>query len=232
LGDYAEQLIDPNEPVLFAADSDFLPGVVGLVASRLAEKYYRPAIVAEYGEHYSHGSCRSITEVHITEALDSVADLLERYGGHAQAAGFTIANERLPEFQERITDYIRRELAGKDLRPSVPVDAEIPLNEVDWALYEMLQQLEPTGYANATPIFVSRNLQPIGMRAVGTDGSHLQFTVTEGTFGRRCIAFRQGVWANAMPDRVDIAYTINLNEWRGQQNLQLMVKDVKETEGP
>ncbi|MCK5924005.1 MAG: DHH family phosphoesterase, partial [Methylococcales bacterium] len=102
LGRYAEQVIDLEASVFVVADEKFVPGVVGLVASRLAERYYRPAIVIEKGETHGHGSCRSIPEVHITEALDQVSDLLVRYGGHAQAAGLTIANENLPAFTERI----------------------------------------------------------------------------------------------------------------------------------
>jgi single-stranded-DNA-specific exonuclease len=229
LGNHAEDLIDPTASVFVVADESFAPGVVGLVASRLAEKYYRPAIVIEKGETHSHGSCRSISEVHITEALDDVADLLDRYGGHAQAAGLTIANENLPEFEERITKNITAQIEGLDLRPTIPVDAEIPLRHVDWALHGVLQNLEPTGYANATPIFVSRNVQVISFRAVGSDSSHLQIEVSDGAHGVKGIAFRQGAWVADLPRMVDIAYTIGINEWNGRRNLQLMVKDIRET---
>ncbi len=230
LSEKAETLVDVDAPALIVADETFAPGVVGLVASRLAEKYYRPAIVIEKGETHSHGSCRSISELHITEALDQTADLLDRYGGHAQAAGLTIANDKLPAFTERITEYIAQKTDGLDLRPTIAIDAEIPLHQIDWGLHEQLQGLEPTGCANATPIFVSRGAQLLNHRAVGAGGDHLQLELSSGTHGVRAIAFRQGAWANQMPRQVDVAYTIGVNEWQGRRNLQLRVEDIRPAE--
>lgn len=226
----AEELIEPDTPLLFACAANFLPGVVGLVASRLAESYYRPAIVVEQGPEESRGSCRSIPEFHITEALDEVADLLVRHGGHAQAAGFTIKNENLDAFRERMTAIAARELEGQDLLPTITVDAEISLGHVDWALQNVLAQLEPTGYANATPVFMSRNVQVHSHRPVGHDGSHLQLRVGDGRSQFQCIAFRKGEWAAVMPEQIDIVYTIGVNEWNGMRSLQLVVQDLREAE--
>lgn len=227
LGQHAETLIDPQAPILIAADDQFVAGVVGLVASRLQEKYYRPAIVIEKGETESRGSCRSIDEFHITDALDEMADLLVQYGGHAQAAGLTISNENLEAFVTRMTELARHKLDGLDLRPTIPLDVEVPLRDVDWALHEVLRQLEPTGYANATPLFASRGVQVIDYRAVGSDGAHLQITVSDGFHGVKGIAFRQGAWAGHLPQRVDIAYTLGVNEWNGRRNLQLNIQDIR-----
>lgn len=226
----AEELIDPDTPLLFASAANFLPGVVGLVASRLAESYYRPAIVVEQGPEESRGSCRSIPEFHITEALDQVADLLVRHGGHAQAAGFTIKNENIPAFRERMTEIAAAELDGRELLPTITADAEISLGHVDWALHNVLGQLEPTGYANATPIFMSRRVQVNSHRAVGHDGGHLQIWVGDGRTKFQCIAFRKGEWANSMPEQIDMVYTIGVNEWNGMRNLQLVVQDLREAE--
>ncbi|GIK55366.1 MAG: single-stranded-DNA-specific exonuclease RecJ [Chloroflexi bacterium] len=233
LGDRAEAMIDPADPILITADTGYLPGIVGLVASRLAEKHYRPAIVMEQGEEESRGSCRSIDEFHITDALDEVADLLVRHGGHAQAAGFTIRNENLPEFMERMRAIARRELDGRDLAPTLTIDAEIDLADVDWGLFEHLSGLEPTGTANPTPIFASRNVEIIHHRLVGQDGAHLQLQLTsrEGAGGYKvlsAIAFRQGAWANHLPQYIDIAYTLNVNEWNGRRDLQLMVQAIRD----
>ncbi len=230
LSQQAEGLIEPGAPILIAADEAFVAGVVGLVASRLQEKYYRPAIVIEKGEAESRGSCRSIEEFHITEALDQVADLLVRHGGHAAAAGLTIANEYLPAFVSAITAIAQERLDGVDLRPSLTVDAEIPLGEVDWALHGHLAQLEPTGMANEAPIFVSRRVQVFEHRAVGSDSAHLQLTVGEGLHGVRAIAFRQGPWAGRLPRLLDIAYTLGVNEWNGRRSLQLVVQDIRPAE--
>jgi single-stranded-DNA-specific exonuclease len=226
----AEELIEPDTPLLFACAANFQPGVVGLVASRLAESYYRPAIVVEQGPEESRGSCRSIPEFHITEALDEVADLLVRHGGHAQAAGFTIKNENLDAFRDQMTAIAARELDGRELLPTITADAEISLGHVDWALQNVLAQLEPTGYANATPIFMSRNVHVQSHRPVGHDGAHLQLRVGDGRSYFQCIAFRKGEWAAAMPPQIDIVYTIGVNEWNGMRSLQLVVQDLRQAE--
>lgn len=232
LGAKAETMIDLHAPILIAADSGFLPGIVGLVASRLAEKNYRPAIVIEAGEEESRGSCRSIPEFHITEALDQTADLLVRHGGHAQAAGFTIENKNLPTFIERMTAIAHSKLAGQALHPTIAIDAELRLEQIDWALTESLLPLEPTGYANPTPIFMSRNVEVLSHRVVGQDGAHLQLRLDAGSRGLgyreiAAVAFRQGEWANCLPQFIDLVYTLGVNEWNGRRELQLMVQDIQ-----
>jgi len=231
LGELAETLVtDPAAPILIAANRSFVSGVVGLVASRLAEKYYRPAVVMEMGETESRGSCRSIPEFHITRALDQVGDLLVRHGGHAQAAGFTILNENLAEFQERLTAVAAEQLADKELLPTITADAEIPLRQIDWAFYELLRQLEPTGAENPAPLFMSRRVQVLNCRAVGSEGAHLQIEVSDGQAGFKAIAFRQGAWADCLPPLIDIVYSVNVNEWNGRRSLQLAIQDIREAE--
>ncbi len=227
LSDNAMAIIEPTAPILFAVDPEFASGVVGLVASRLAEKFYRPAIVVEKGEKESRGSCRSIPEFHITHALDQVESLLVRHGGHSQAAGFTIKNDNLVEFQEQMTAIALSELDVEELRPQLDIDAELNIGDADWALVEVLGQLEPTGAANSKPLFASRGVQVYSHRAVGQDGSHLQLSVGDGQVKRQCIAFRQGAWAGRLPDRIDLAYSIGINEWNGKRELQLVVQDIQ-----
>ncbi len=227
----AETLVNPDDFILIAGDDSFAPGVVGLVASRLTEKHYRPSIILERGPEESRGSCRSIPEFHITAALDEMADLFVRFGGHAQAAGLTIRNENLPEFENRIRQLAKNQLADKPLFPTLTIDAEIDLADVDWALHETLQQLEPTGYANPAPVFMSRNIEVFSHRAVGQQGAHLQLRLSTGTGNTEriipAIAFRQGAWAESLPQTIDLAYSINVNEWNGRRNLQLMVQDLR-----
>jgi single-stranded-DNA-specific exonuclease len=236
LGAKAEAMVDPKDMILIAGDADFVPGVVGLVASRLAEKNYRPAIVLEVGPEVSRGSCRSIPEFHITEALDETADLLVRHGGHAQAAGLTVRNENLQLFADRMQAIATEKLSGRDLVPMIEADAEISLDEVDWALHETLAQLEPTGMENPMPLFLSRNVEVMSHRAVGQEGAHLQMRLSSGNGGNThqllpAIAFKQGAWADGMPQIIDVIYSINLNEWNGRRNLQLMVQDMRPAEG-
>lgn len=228
----AEGVVDPDATILIAADVDYFSGVVGLVASRLSEKHYRPTVVIEKGAEESRGSCRSIPEFHMTDALDAVSDLLVRYGGHAQAAGFTVRSKHLPELTRRLTEIADETLAGQDLCPVIPIDMEISLDEVDWALQENLAQLEPTGYANATPIFMSRGIEVLSHRVVGRDGTHLQLRLIDPGPGYShrvvpAIAFRQSAWVNRMPQHIDVVYTINVNEWNGRRDLQLVVQDMR-----
>ena len=245
LSSLAEQMVDPQAPIIIARDPEFKSGIVGLVASRLAERSYRPAIIMEQGEEESRGSCRSIPEFHITKALDEVADLLVRHGGHAQAAGFTIRNEHVPEFISRMTDIAVERLADKDLRPSLTIDAALPLSQIDWALHGTLEQLEPTGFQNPQPLLLSRAVEVVSHRPVGTDGSHLQLHVVDahrngsarygGAQGRTtqafpAIAFRQGEWAGMLPKYIDIAYRVGVNRWQGNTNLQLVIEDIRPTQ--
>jgi single-stranded-DNA-specific exonuclease len=228
----AEELafIDEDDPLLiFASDPEFNPGIVGLAASRLSESYYRPAVVAHQAEDYTRGSCRSIPEFHITEALDQCQDLLVRHGGHAAAAGFTVLNEHVGELKSRLREIADQQLAGVDLRPLITADAELPLSELKPDLLIFLDQMEPTGYGNHQPLFVSRDLflDPNRTRAVGQDGNHLKLTVTDGRITFDGIGFRLGHWMGRLPHKVDLLYTFELNEYNGRVNLQLNVKDLK-----
>jgi single-stranded-DNA-specific exonuclease len=241
----AEQQVDADAPIIIAGSPEFKSGIVGLVASRLAEKNYRPAIVMELGEEESRGSCRSIPEFHITHALDEVADLLVRHGGHAQAGGFTIRNENLPEFTQRMTAIAAERLGDQELRPGLTIDAALPLGQVDWALQGTLEQLEPTGYENPSPLLLSRAVEVVSHRPVGADGSHLQMFVIDAyrngasryggaarppTRAYPAIAFRQGQWAGSLPQHIDIVYRISVNRWQGSANLQLVIEDIRPAE--
>ncbi len=214
-------------PLLFIAAPDLPAGVVGLVASRLVEEFYRPAVVVEVGEEESRGSARSIPEFHITRALDTCADLLIQHGGHAAAAGFTVRTEDLDALRERLLAVAARELEGRELAPTLRIDAEVPLGEMSWSLWEALQQLEPFGEGNPEPLFVSRDVQVRRCRAVGSDGAHLKLLLSDGRAVWDGIAFRQGDWIDHLPNRIDIAYHLQLNEWNGQRRLQLNIQDIR-----
>ena len=213
--------------ILFAAHPDYNPGVVGLAASRLTDQYYRPAIVAQRGEEFTRGSCRSISEFHITEALDQCADLLEHYGGHAAAAGFTVKNENLPELIQRLREIASQQLSPHDLRPTMVADAEMNLLDLKPDLLDYLERLQPTGYGNRQALFVSRDVQVMAWRAVGKDGDHLKLTVSDGWITFDAIAFRQGYWQDLLPPKIDLMYTFELNEYKGRSALQLNVRDIK-----
>ena len=220
---------DPDPLILFAVQEDFNAGVVGLAAARLTESYYRPAIVGhsdpEKGE--TRCSCRSIPEFHITQALDQCTHLLVRHGGHAAAAGFTVRNENLPALKTRLKEIAAQELEGKDLRHSLLADAEAPLSDMNADLLRYLDYLEPTGYGNPGAVFVSRRVRVVNHRAVGADAKHLKLTVSDGKVTFDAIAFRLGDWAGKLPERIDLIYTLETNEYNGRTILQLNVKDIK-----
>jgi single-stranded-DNA-specific exonuclease len=226
----AEQMaLDGNKdaPILFAADKTFMAGVVGLVAGRLTEAYYRPAVIVEQGDDFCRGSCRSIKEFHITKALDECQELLVRHGGHAAAAGFTVRSSDLDRLAQRLREIADRELADRPLAPILSIDAQVDLSDMDWATVEWLDALEPCGYGNPTPLFVSRNLQLLSADTVGRDGRHLKFTLEGDGVSRDAIAFRMGDRLGSLGERVDVAYHLEVNEWGGTRNLQLNVQDIR-----
>jgi single-stranded-DNA-specific exonuclease len=222
-------IVNGNVPfLLFAVDEEFNSGVVGLAASRLTETYYRPAVVASKGPEETRGSCRSIPEFHITDALDQCADLLVRHGGHAAAAGFTVRNEKLPELMSRLKSIAEAQLRGKDLRPTISADMEIPLSQLNFDLLKQLAYFEPTGYGNPDAVFISRDVKVKSSRLVGADGRHLKLTLEdERGIAYDAIGFRMGQLQTTLPPRIDVAYSFELNDYNGRSSLQLNLKDIR-----
>jgi single-stranded-DNA-specific exonuclease len=214
--------------LLFAADPDFKSGVVGLAAARLTEEFYRPAIVATRGPDETRASCRSIPEFHITQALDQVADLLVRHGGHAAAAGFTTLTPNAAEVEARLKAIASDALTGQELRPTQKVDVDnVPLNSLTGELLELLRQFEPCGHGNPTPVLASRGVKVENTRIVGADGKHAKLTLTDGWLTFDAIAFGQAQGLGNLGNRVDVAYNLEWNEYRGEKRLQLNVRSLQ-----
>src|SRR5215217_3424519 len=219
---------DPEAFLLFAAHEEFNPGVVGLAASRLTEMYYRPAIVAAKNAEETRGSCRSIPEFHITDALDLCKDLLVRHGGHAAAAGFTVKNENLPELVSRLKEIAKDQLGSRDLRQTLSADMEVPLSQLNFEVLEHLKFLEPTGYGNPEAVFVSRNVKVKMARTVGSEGRHLKLTVEDERGATvDSIGFRMGHLKPDLPPYMDVLYHFEANEYNGRRTLQVNLRDVK-----
>ncbi len=223
--------------LLFVAGADFLPGIVGLVAGRLAEEFYRPAVVVDMSADECRGSCRSIPEFDIVGALDECAELLVRHGGHAQAAGFTVHRDNLEALRRCLTECARRALRGQDLRPMMAIDMEIPLEELQsWADLSQpellnpvntLMQLEPVGHGNPQPLFMSCGVPVQGARRVGREGAHLKLTLGRAPCRLDAIAFRQGELEMTLLRSIDIVYHLEINEWNGRRNIQLNIRDIR-----
>ncbi len=219
---------DPEARLYLAASPDFKPGIVGLAASRLTEAYYRPSAVVELGAEESRGSCRSIPEFHITEALDECRELLIRHGGHRAAAGFTVATRNLNALRDRLQAIAAERLAGVELRPALEIDAEMLLEEAGWPTHDLLSQLEPCGAENPTPVLLSRDVEVREVRTMGADQKHLKLGLRDRHgVAWDAVLFRGGHLGGEVPGRIDVAYSLLVNEWNGEKRLQLDVQDFR-----
>ena len=215
--------------LLIVGAPTFREGIVGLVASRLTEEFHKPSLVMRHGETTTRGSARSIEGFHITQALDACSELLLQHGGHARAAGFTLPNENLPAFCERLEQYGIEHLNEEMLSRRRLVDALVSLNEITPETLAALAMLEPFGEGNPEPALATVGLQLKDVRPVGQEGRHLRLEVSDGVQSIPAIAFRQGYLAGEIKpgDMVDLIYRPTLNEWQGQVSLQLVVQAIR-----
>lgn len=224
-------LLADDAPMLFVQSPNLPSGIVGLVAGKLSEQYYRPAVVVERGEEESRGSARSIPEFDISRALDTIGDYLVRHGGHSRAAGFTVKTKNLPAVEAALTVLANDALAEHEqLRPTIWIDAEVAFDDLNWAAREQLARLEPTGFANAAPLLFTRNVRVRDFRAVGS-GRHLKMTLDNGPTGPVIdgIAFHQGEWVERLShgQHLDLVFMLEANEWQGRQTLQMNIQDLR-----
>ncbi len=215
-----ERTGDPERDAGFVIAGDgWHPGVVGIVASRVVERYGRPAFLIAFDGDIGKGSGRSISRFDLHAALLACGDLLERYGGHHMAAGLTIRRENLDAFRERFGGLARETLAPEDLGPEQRVDLEVALHEVTSELERLMRHLEPCGTGNASPVFGVRGVRLAGRCRVGQ--GHLKGTLDDGRSRLPAIGFQ---WADRVPwladGPVDAAFRIECNEWNGQITLQ------------
>ena len=220
---------DEGRRMLVIDDPDFHVGIVGLVASRLTDEFYRPSLVMRRGRAATRGSARSIEGFHITHALDACSDLLSRYGGHARAGGFSLPSENLGAFRERLESYAAQNLTEEMLTPHPRVDAIVSLEEITEDTPAALSRLEPFGQGNPEPALATAGLRVLEMRAVGREGRHLRMTVSDGHRSMGGIAFRQGHRASEFVpgDMIDLIYQPTQNEWQGRVSLQLVVQAMR-----
>jgi single-stranded-DNA-specific exonuclease len=218
-----------ERPVVLLADEAFAAGVVGLVAGKLAEEWGRPVLLIERGAEQSKGSARSIPGFNMIDALSSRAELFVRFGGHAAAAGFTIATANIPALEDHLIGLAERQLDANQLQPVLAVHAEVDLNTVGWPLLEELQRLEPFGQGNPQPVLMSRAVEVVDARSRGGDGQHLRLLLRKDGETYEAIAFRLGRLADALRRRplIDVAFTLESNEWNGERRLQINVKDFR-----
>jgi single-stranded-DNA-specific exonuclease len=223
-----ERIKEGLPKLLFVSHETYNQGVIGLVAGKLVEEYYRPAIVVSRGELVSKASARSIAGFNIVEAIKSCSDLLVDVGGHPMAAGFTAETKNLTELEIRLEKLADKKLTEALLTRELRVDMELPLAAVTGALWQQLREFEPFGFGSPEPVFVTRGVPISDVRLVGADGKHLKFTIHNSQFTISAIAFGMG---NVYPKLksgtvVDIAYTIDMNFWNGRKSFQLKLRDI------
>ena len=218
-------------PMIFAGHNDLESGIVGLVAGRLVEEYYLPSVVMEHGPEESRASCRSIPQFDITRALDQCSDLLVRHGGHALAAGFTVRKENIPALRDRLMGLAQDALRGHDVSPTLELDAALNVHEINEELVTELNKLEPTGNGNRQPIFMIHRARILETRTVGKEDKHLKLRVARaGQPALDAIGFNLGHWMSKMGEEVDLAFTLEINEWKERRSVQLRLEDVRQSE--
>jgi single-stranded-DNA-specific exonuclease len=227
--DEAIELVDktlaPTDAAIVLGAETWHPGVIGIVASRLVERYGRPTFLIgwEPGSELGRGSGRSISGFDLHGALHRVRAHLEKYGGHTMAAGFTIRRDRFDDFRIAFLGVAGELLTPDDLAPSQRVDLELPLASLSEDLERLIRHLEPCGAGNPAPVFGVRNVRAVGPRRVGTN--HLRFTLDDGSGVLPAIGFR---WADVVPEDwlgepLDVAFRLERDDWQGRVTLQARI---------
>lgn len=223
-GQVMRDKLHASKKLFFIAHESYNQGVIGLVAGRLVEEYYRPTIVVSRGEEISKASARSIAGFNIVEAIRKFSDILVDVGGHPMAAGFTVETKHLPDLQKRLEALAEKELDEDKLTRVLKIDTEIPLETVSEELWKKIQDFAPFGFGNSEPVFATKGVTVADARLVGKEGKHLKLRI--GSLD--AIAFNFGnLYGQLKPGRpVDIAYTIDLDTWNGNKRLQLKIRDI------
>lgn len=219
--------------VVVVGGQDWHPGVIGIVASRLVEEFYKPTLVISIKDGIGKGSCRSIDNCNIYEALQSAEDLLIQFGGHQAAAGFSIKEDKIPALRERLAQYCKEHLAETDYLPIVHIDSQVAIDDIDVPLIEEIETLEPYGMANPTPVLALKEATISDLFLMGQQKKHAKVLLEREDSTIDAIAWnRPDLHASFFPgDRVKVAFTVQKNEWNGHVSPQLMIQDMALLEG-
>ena len=226
-----QKKISSKTTVLY--DPDWKKGVIGIVASRLIETYYRPTVILTESNGFATGSARSVQGYDLYQAIEACSDLLESFGGHMFAAGLTLKKENIGEFSERFENYVASTITKDQLMPTIDIDIELSFSEITEKFYDFISMFCPFGPENMSPVFVSYNIRDFGSgRRVGKSREHLKLDLFQGSDTTKilpAIAFGQANHFEHIKagQPIDICYSIEMNEFRGKQNLQLNIKDIK-----
>jgi len=220
----------PSEPakMIIVHHESYPQGVIGLVAGKLVDEFYRPSLAISETKPISKGSARSVSGFNIVEAIGSAKELLVDHGGHPMAAGFSIEHKNLPYFKNKMLEYAAKNLKDEDLVPSLKIDCNLNSGLLNPKTLELVREFEPFGVGNPEPTFVTENLEVADARTVGNEGKHLRLVLrTPNHFVYDAIGFGLGGKNVAVGDRLDAAYTLSEDTWRGDGRLELKIKDLR-----
>ncbi|MGD1861831.1 MAG: single-stranded-DNA-specific exonuclease RecJ [Leptolyngbyaceae cyanobacterium] len=224
-----------RDRVLLVLQPDWHHGVIGIVASRLVERYGVPVFICTYedpDQKEIRGSARGIPEFNVFDALQNCHDLMAKFGGHRAAGGFSFPAKHLRQVKSRLVNFANQTLQPEHLKPLITVDVRASLDQITFDLYDQIDQLHPCGIGNPDPIFWTPNVRVVEQRPMGQTKAHLKLTVADDADQRlEAIAWRWGSYC-PLPDRLDIAYKLKPNEWRGNTTLQLELVGVRSPTQP
>lgn len=225
------QQVGIERKLYFVWDDEWKEGVIGIVAGKISEVYHRPVLIAtRKGTSYT-GSGRSTERFNIIEAINSQSKLLERFGGHPQAAGFTVATESIEQFRDNLLEIADKDLSDEDILKERVADCEISLDDIDWELLGWMERFAPFGFKNSKPRFISRRLHISDVDLVGSSRNHLRLAFLNKNTGEYFKGIGFGIGEEfkdlKIGDKIDVLFTLERNEWNGEESLQLNVKDIK-----
>lgn len=230
-----------NNSAIFILGEGWPTGILGLIAGRLKDMYYKPAIVMGLNRGEITASGRSISEFNMVAAIQNNSEFFAKFGGHPQACGFTLKSlDVLEAFKKRFNEVAAEQTKEVELVPQINIDTEIDLDDINWTLYDLLQKFEPFGMNNEEPKYVARGLTITGITPVGQDGKHLKLMLKHNSqvvrktigFGLGDINRHKDDWKNNLHlgDKIDMAFSIEANEWNGNRELQMTISDIKKSD--
>jgi len=212
-------------PLLIEGDESYSSGVIGLVAGRLTDEFYKPTIIISLGSEACQGSCRSVAEFDVASALTECHDLLTTFGGHPLAAGFTIARQNLPKLEQRLMSLAMDQLGHLDLRPEIVIDAELPLSTFSGEAFNLIRKLSPFGRGNPQPTFLTRQVEVIECRNFGNQGEWLRLKLKQGNVTWQAVDFESQRKREEIPPYIDIVYNLERSHWDAEEVLSLNLRD-------
>lgn len=226
-------LRNKRQPVIVVKDKHWSPGVIGLAAGKIADRYHRPTIIFSQEEKTSRGSARSVPSFNIIEAIAQCAEVLEEFGGHPGAAGISLENKNYEIFKEKINQIARAKLKDEDLTPVLEIDLELEPEKIGWELFDEIIKFEPCGgERNPCPVFLVKDLEIVGLRAVGNGLKHLKLEFKSAKLPQkifRAIGFglANGHAVLKVGDKIDTVFELIADEWNGTRNLQMKIIDIR-----